>query len=365
MADPVPPRAVARAGIALHAALIRAAFAILPPQVALWRLSGQFMITRVLGALAELRIPDALARRPQTSEELATALDLHADTLHRLLRGAATLGVVRRDRRGRWHVTRLGRRLRADDPASMRAWTLYVNRPATQDAWASVSQSVRTGEPSFPLRHGRSVWEHFAANPEEEREFAEAMRRMTEMILPPVLAAPVWPERGTVCDVAGGAGTLLAALLRSRPGLRGVLVDAPGVLAEAEGVLGAAGVRDRVEFAEGDIFERVEAQADVYVLKDVLHDWDDERSLRILRTVRAAMPAGARLVLVETLQERDDPDPVASWVDLHMLTQCDGGRQRSVLELNELLRAAGVEPRGVHLTAGPALVEGVAGEEAV
>ena len=163
-----------------------------------------------------------------------------------------------------------------------------------------------------------------------------------------------------MCDVAGGVGTLLAAILRDRPALRGVLVDAPGVLAEAEGFLAGEGLADRVDRSPGDMFERIDAVADLYVLKDVLHDWDDERSLRILRTVRAAMPTGARVVLVETLQDPDRPDPIASLVDVHMLTQCDGGRQRSVAELHALLREAGLRPGAVHRTAGPGLVEGVA-----
>jgi len=132
------------------------------------------------------------------------------------------------------------------------------------------------------------------------------------------------------------------------------------VLGEAEEHLARAGVRGRVDLEPGNIFERVDAAADLYVLKDILHDWDDARSARILATVRAAMRPGTRLVVVERVQERNRPDPITSIVDLHMLTQCDGGRQRSVGELQDLLRGAGLEPGRVHLTAGPALVEGVA-----
>ena len=354
-----PPRAAA-AVIGAHRALLRVAHGLLPSQAAVWRLSAGFMTTRVMGALAERGVFDALGDGPARSEDLARRLGLDADVLHRLLRAAAVDGLVRIDRRGRFRLTRLGRRLRADDAQSLQAWVRYLNRPATQEAWASAGRSLETGAPSFPLTHGESVWAHLASHPAEEREFAEAMRKLTEMIAPFVVGGYPWPERGTVCDVAGGVGTLLAAVLRARPGLRGVLVDAPGVLNEARAFLGEAGVADRVELHEGDIFDRVDARADVYLLKDVLHDWDDERSSAILRTVAAGMPQGARVVLVETLQEPDRPDPVASLIDVHMLTQCDGGRQRSVAELQALLRGAGLEPGAVHRTAGPALVEGVA-----
>jgi hypothetical protein len=163
-----------------------------------------------------------------------------------------------------------------------------------------------------------------------------------------------------VCDVAGGVGTLLAAVLAARPGLRGVLVDAPGVLAEAEGWLARRGLRERVELVPGDIFGAWSAQADVYLLKDVLHDWGDEQSARILAGVRVTAAPGARIVLAEDLQPRERPDPIASLQDLQMLTQCDGGRQRSADEHAALLRAAGFAPGAVRHTAGPSLVEGFA-----
>jgi hypothetical protein len=356
---PSPPRRAAQAGLALHGAALRAAHAFLPAAPAVWRRTAGFMTTRTIGALAEHRVFDALDGRRATADELASELGLHADTLHRLLRGAAVDGFVRLDRRGRFRLTRLGRALREDAPGSLRPWVLYLNREATQSAWARVPASLVDGEPSFPAVHGRSVWAHFAEHPDEECEFAAAMRSLSAMILPFVASAYPWPERGTVCDVAGGVGTLLAAVLAGRPGLRGVLVDGPGPLAEAPAFLRSAGVADRVALVEGDIFAGFEAAADVYLLKDVVHDWDDERSVAILRTVRDAAPAGARVVLVEMLLERDGRDPIVAYEDLHMLTQCDGGRQRSAAEVQGLLREAGLTPGAVRRTAGPALVDAV------
>jgi hypothetical protein len=361
MPERLPPRRVAGAALALRTRLRRTADAILPSEVTTWELSASFFTTRLLGAMAHHGIADDLDAGPATAQELAARKALDADALHRVLRALAVSGVVRMDRGGRFRLTRVGRRLRRDDPRSMRDWVLYLNRDATQAAWAGVIDSVRTGEPAFPAVHGTSVWQHFAENPEEEKEFAGAMRTLTEMIAEPVVQGFPWPQSGTVCDVAGGVGTLLTRVLLARPDLRGILVDAPGVLREAASHLERHGIRDRVELSEGDIFTGVEARADVYVLKDVLHDWDDERCRTILGVVRAAMPSGSRVVLVETLQEPDEPDPVASLVDVHMLAQCDGGRQRSARELQGLLRAAGLEPGVVRPTVGPALVEGVAG----
>lgn len=359
MSDRPPPRAAVRAVLGARAALHRVADRVGPGDLSLFELSTGFAHSRALGTFAELGVADHLDR-PRTAVELAGALDADADALHRVLRLLALRGVVRLSRDGRFRLTRKGRLLRSDHPRSVRPWARYVMLDSTQGAWAALTATVRTGEPGFPHAHGRSVWAHFADHPDEERLFAASMRRITEFDLPAIAGGYPWPERGTICDVAGGVGTMLAGILHERPQARGVLVDAPGVLREAEAHLRDAGVADRVELHEGDIFQRVVASADVYTLKDVLHDWDDARSSAILRTVRAAMPPGARLVLVETLQEPNVPDPIASFADVQMLTQCDGGRQRSVAELHGLLRGAGLEPGEVRRTGGPALVEAYA-----
>ena len=360
MPDLVPPRRAARAALGFRRRVRNALDRTLPGDAMLWELSMGMATTRMLGAVAALGVADALADGPATADELARRLDLDADALHRVLRALVPTGTVRLDRRGRFRLAGPGRALAGTHPRSLHAWLRYQNLPSTQAAWGALAETVRTGSSGFPLVHGTSVWQHFAEHPEEERLFASAMGEVTRMVLPMIASGYPWPESGTVCDVAGGTGTVLAAILARRPGLRGVLVDAPGVLREAEGHLTGLGVRDRVELREGDMFDHVDAEADVYVLKDVLHDWDDERCLQILRTVRAPMPSGSRVVLVESVQERDEPDPLVSLIDVQMLTQCDGGRQRSVGELHALLGRVGLRPGAVHLTAGPALVEGVA-----
>lgn len=358
MPDRPPPRAAVTAVTAARRALLSLADLLFPAQFALFDKTIGLGRTHVLGTLAELGVADLLASGPKTAEEMAPQLGVHAETLHRVLRASAVEGLVKLDRRGRFKLTRLGQPLRSDSPHSMRDWAIYLASPATTSAWADLTESVRTGESAFPRVHGMSVWEWFAKHPDEERAFAGGMRRITEELAPAIVAGYDWPSGGVVCDVAGGVGTLLAAILRDRSDLRGVLVDGPGVLAEADTWLSSVGLRDRVELREGNIFERVEAQADVYLLKDVLHDWGDPACARILSVVRATMPAGSRLVLVEDLQERNVPSPTASLTDLQMLTQCDDGRQRSADELKKLLREAGLQPGNVTRTSGPALVEG-------
>ena len=357
---PAPPPRAVDAALALRSALLRAADALLPSTAVAWQRTMGIGRTQVIGAVAELGVADELGSGPLTAAELAPRVGADADALHRLLRAAAVEGFVRLDRRGRFRLTRLGRTLRSDSADSIRPWARYMNLESTRAAWGDLTESVRTGGAAFPRVHGTSVWDWFAKHPEEERLFAAAMRSMTEFEAPSLTAAPVWPEQGTVCDVAGGAGTLLAAILAERPGLRGVLVETPGVLTEAESYLEKRGLRDRVELVEGDLFGEIEAEADLYVLKNILHDWDDATGAKILANVRAAMRPGARLLLAEQLQERNEPHPFASITDLQMLTQCDDGRERSPSELQALLSGAGFTPGRVERSGISALVEGVA-----
>jgi hypothetical protein len=333
---------------------------LVPPQAALFDQSVGLVRTQVIATLAELGVADELADGPATAAELAGRLGVDADALHRTMRAAVVSGLLKLDGEGRFSLARTGQALRTDHPTSVRDWARYFASKSNSDAWTDLTETVRTGRAAFPRVHGRSVWQWFAEHPDEERMFAGGMRAGTLQDAPFIVGGYPWPESGVVCDVAGGVGTLLAAVLDARPGLRGVLVDAPGVLAEADGWLAMRGVRDRVELAEGDIFRSLEARADVYLLKNILHDWDDEACTTILRTVRAAMPEGARLVAVEYLQERNEPDIIASLSDLQMMNVCDDGRERSAAEIQELFRAAGLRPGEVVRTGGPGLVEALA-----
>jgi hypothetical protein len=357
---PVPPPPVVDAALVARRLLLRAADALLPPWAAMFDRTMGTARTQVVGTIAELGIADALGSGSATAAELAGRLEVDADALHRVLRAAAVEGLLRINRRGRFRLTRMGRTLRSDADSTLRPWARYMALESTQRAWGDLTETVRSGRSAFERVHGVSVWDWFAAHPEEERLFAAAMRSITELDAPAVAPSPLLPDEGVICDVAGGAGTLLGEILVERPRLRGVLLEAPGVLREAEEHLAARGVLDRVELVEGDLFGELSAQADVYVLKNILHDWDDPTSARILAGVRRTMPAGSRLLLIEQLQERNEPHPFTSMSDLQMLTQCVEGRERSRSELLALIEGAGLRPGRVERAGVSALVEGLA-----
>ena len=214
----LPPPPLIDFGLGLRRLLLRAADALLPANAVMWQRTMALGRAQVVFVVAELGVADALAGGKATAAELARRLEVDEDALHRVLRAAADDGLLRLDRRGRFALTRLGATLRSDADHSMRPWARYLALSSTRAAWADLGESVRTGEAAFPRVHGTSVWSWFAEHPEEERLFAAAMQAMTQFEAPVLARSELFADRGTHCDVAGGAGTLLAALLDQRPG---------------------------------------------------------------------------------------------------------------------------------------------------
>ena len=336
----MPPPAVVRLVQGLSAALARASAVLKPRQARVLEVSGGVAPVMLLRAAVDTRLLEPLESRRLTAEQVAERLELHADTAHRVLRGLAVYGLTRLDRRGRFSLTPTGRLLLESHPHSMAAWIRYSTSAMVLAGWARLPQTLRDGQPAFNAATGQTIWEYLSAHPEEEAGFARTMRELTLMAAPLIVAAYPWPESGTVCDVGGGVGAMLAEVLRARPGLRGLLVDQAGPLSGAGEYLATRGVDDRVSSVEGDLFAGFSASADVYLLKDVLHDWDDEQCRRILGTVRAAAPAGARVLVLEWLQERNRAEFPVSISDVMMLAQTEG-RQRSAEEFFALGEKAG------------------------
>lgn len=362
---PLPvPNAAFRAVLGARSRIQALADRLLPAEAALWDYAAGMQRTKLAGALVESGIADALAERPRDGRELARDLGLSEQVTLRVLGAAAATRLVRLDRGGKARLARIGKPLSRSHPHSIAAWIGYQASASNAAAHAELPGQLREGpEPSGHRRaFGNSVWEHFAEHAEEGARFGEAMRELTAIDLGALARAYPWPREGTICDVAGGIGTLLAAILERRPQAQGVLVDAPEVLAEAEPFLRSRGLQARVRRSAGDLFGAIDIDvpADVYVLKWILHDWSDEACVAILRKVRAAMPPGARLVAIDQHLEPGRPVPVTSLVDLLMLVECEGGRERSPAQVRELMRAAEIAPGRVRHAGAHMLVEGVA-----
>ncbi|MFI0453858.1 methyltransferase [Actinomadura sp. 6N118] len=307
-----------------------------------------YMPAQMLYAAAELRLADALTGGARTSGELAgeTGTDPHA--LHRLLRALTCLGVLTQDGPDRFALTEEGRRLRTDAPDSIHGLLELFCGPDVWRSWGDLMETLRTGEPAWSRVTGMTSFEYLAEHHEQSVTFNKAMSEHTREVAPAFIEGYDFTRFGTIADLGGGDGTLLAAILRAVPAARGVLFDLPAGLKEADATLRAAGVADRCELVPGDFFESVPRGADAYLLKSVIHDWDDEQSVAILRTCRAAASADAKVLLLETvIPEMVTPEHRGiAMGDMNMLV-CTGGRERTEEEFRQLLEAAGFALAGV------------------
>lgn len=302
----------------------------LAPEARLWDLLRGARATRALALVADLRVADALAAGPRAVEDLAREVGADPDTLHRVLRALASDGVFAEDEHGVFRNTDVSDVLRRGD-----GWGDFAH--LFGGVWhRTVGElDAMSPEPPFPRTFGTDFWSWLADNPDERAAFDRAMVQGSERRVER-LAALDWRGDELVVDVGGGNGSLLVELLRRHQGLRGIVFDLPETNRD-EAALG-----DRIEFVSGDFFERVPL-GDVYVLSTILHDWDDERATAILKTIRTAAPAGARLLVIDSVISPGNEPHGAKWLDLLMLALL-GGRERDGAQWTALLADAGFEP---------------------
>ncbi len=317
----------------------------LPPHLVLLRMLGGYRVSEAIYVAVKLGLADLLGDGSRSSGELAKATATHAPSLDRFMRFLASLGVFAEEEDGRFALTPVGACLRAGVPGSFRAAVLFLAGPTPiHRMWSDLLYSVQTGEPAFDHLFGAGPFEYFARHPDDSAIFNEAMASMTAQIAAAVPSAYDFSSFRTIVDVGGGFGVLLAAILRANPSLRGILFEAPPAVEGAKMHIEAAGLAARCEVVGGDFFEAVPDGADACILKSVIHDWDDERSLAILKNCHRALSPGGKLLLVEVLlPERIEPSPINQFVaelDLNMLLG-PGGRERTQAEFAALFAAAG------------------------
>ena len=332
--------------------------AVPPPQAQLLQIGMAAMLSQALGVAAELGVADQLSSGPKTSAELAAAVDAHEPSLYRILRSLASVGVFAETDKRTFVNTPMSEMLRSDVPGSMRSGARFMARPWHFAAWGNMLHSAKTGETTCPKTLGMGIFEFFAANQEEGELFNDAMSAMSAMSAPAVVAAYDFSGIETLADIAGGHGFLLSQILKPNPTIKGILFDLEHVLAGAGETLEHEGVAGRVETATGDFFKEVPT-ADAYVMKHIIHDWDDERAIQIMKTIHRAMPDNGRLLIIEMIvPEGNEPHP-SKILDLEMLT-LPGGVERTEKEYRSLFEGAGFRLNRVIPTRSPfSILEGI------
>jgi hypothetical protein len=334
------------------------------PSIEAQRLVNGFRAFQLMVVACRLELPDLLAAGPKTADELAASTGMHAPSLRRLLRGLEVWGVLVEIPDGRFASTPLSDQFRSDKPG-LRNLTIMLSEEGYQ-AWGDLMYSVGTGKPAYEHLYGKSHFDRLGESPELSNHFNAAMVEASTRVAAAFTAAFDFTGVRTVVDVGGGNGAVLIAILQANPGLRGVLFDLAQGLAGADEKLAAAGVAERASLQEGSFFESVPSGADLYMLKWIVHDWDDERALAILQTCRSAMNPNARLVLLERkLPDRiENPEEAFGAVmgDLNMMVVL-GGKERTTNEYRDLLAEAGLRltreiPIGPDFAAVEAVVAG-------
>jgi hypothetical protein len=311
------------------------------PQETMNRMLTGYWSTQAVYVAAKLGIADLLVQGPRSVDDLAKAAKVHAPSLYRLLRGLASMGVFAEGDAGQFHMTPLAECLRSDVSGSQRALAIMCGEEHYR-AWGELLYSVQTGKTAFEKLYGMPVFDFLSKNTEQAKVFDAAMVGIHGRETSAMIDAYDFSGVAVLADVGGGNGSLLTTVLKKYPAMRGILYDLPGVTDRARSNLQSAGVADRCQVIGGSFFESVPSGADAYLMRHIIHDWDDEKSIQILRNVHQAMTREGRLLVVEGVIEPGNQPSFGKLLDLTMLT-IPGGKERTEEEYRRLYETSGFQ----------------------
>jgi hypothetical protein len=326
------------------------------PRAALLHMIRGLRLSQLISVAAKLRVADQLAHGAKSADQLALELECHADSLYRVLRALAGNGIFVEGEGRTFSLNSFGDLLRSDAPGSLCANAEAAGEQWMWLAWGSLSHTVRTGETAFDHAFGKDTWSWFAENPEAWRLFDQCMDEMTGSEIAAVLSAYDFAGVRTIVDVAGGRGLLLGEILRCNPSAKGILFNLPEVILSAKDSLDPETAR-RIDFVSGSFFDAVPPGGDVYLLKNILHDWEDEAAGKILLTCARSMESGSKLLVIEHIVAAPNLPCQGKIADVQMMVR-NGGRNRTEPELQSLLSQTGFQiSRILGADAGPAVIE--------
>jgi hypothetical protein len=310
------------------------------PSIELMRLINGYQGSQALHVAATLGVADQLKDGPKPCEALAQACGAHPSSLYRLLRALAAVGVFHESNDKEFSLTSLGVCLTGDAPGSTGNYARWIGQRGQWGSWGNLLHSIKSGESALGFTYGTDAWTYRMQHRDEQAVFDSAMTGNSRSEAQAVLEAYDFSRFGCVVDIGGGQGLLLKTILLACPASRGILFDQPHVIASADQALSSSDLRSRCELVAGSFLEAVPAGGDVYVVKAILHDWDDRTSIDILRTCRRAMSASATLIVVERVIGPPNEMPEGKFSDLNMMVQY-AAMERTRQEFDDLLRNGG------------------------
>lgn len=311
----------------------------LPPPVQLFEYLLGFMKSQAIHVAAKLKIADQLKNGPKPVEEIADAVNVDRDTLYRLLRALAGMGVFSEQEDRIFGLTPMASALLSDIPGSLQPFAVMIGDRSWWGSWGDLFYSVKTGESAIDHLLGMTFNDYLEKHPDISKVLNEVMTSVSDVSNPAIVGSYDFSKFGTVVDVGGGQGSLVTAVLKGNPKLHGILFDHPRVVESVEAM--NADLGGRLEIIGGDFFKEVPVDGDVYVLKQIIHNWDDDQAVRILQNCRQAMKSEGRLLVIEGLIEPGSEASITKLFDLHMLATASGGRERTESEYCLLFEAAG------------------------
>jgi hypothetical protein len=313
----------------------------LPPPFAMMKMITGYWVSQVVSACAQLDVADAIAEGKTTVDAIAGRAKADRDAMARLLRTAASLGIVKRDAEGRFSTTPLGDTLRSGVPGSMRNMAVAETAPGHWLPWGRLAEAVRTGERQTPKVFGKEIFDYYADNAEEGAAFDLAMSGFSSLLAPGIAAAIEVPAGARIADIGGSQGELLTALVSAHAGTTGVLLDLPATIVRARDRIAKLGLTERVELVAGDFFTSVPS-ADLYVMKHILHDWNDAQCTQLLSHCAKAMRPGGRVLVIELVLPDADEPGLPPLMDMNMLVMLPG-KERTRAEYARLFESAGLK----------------------
>jgi hypothetical protein len=314
----------------------------MPPEAQLMQIVGGCFISQTVYVAAKLGLADLVKDSPQTVKYLAERTETHERSLYRVLRTLASVGIFREVESKVFAQTPVSETLRSDIPNSLRDMTVWMGEEEHWRVYGEMLYTVKTGKAAWRKVHGTEVFPYFEQNRELAGIFNRAMTSHSHAAVPAIIEAYDFSDAKKLVDVAGGYGHLLAGVLQANPNVKGVLFDLPSVTEGASDLLETQGVAERTEIVEGDFFESIPVQAEVYMLKHIIHDWDDERSVKILKNIHSVMSDDSKVLILETVITDGNEPHFGKVIDMEMLVS-PGGIERTAEEYSDLLTQAGLK----------------------